>query len=87
MGTFNRAQSTQLYSIACEHPSAKAILQFLRRWQMNLHKQYWPRTFHTTKEIIIVYKIKLTMATVSSSHNSVMANTTWLKLAMIDAYP
>ena len=41
-------------SIACEHLSAKAILTFLHRWQMNLHEQSWPRTFHTTKEILFV---------------------------------
>ena len=40
--------------IACEHLSAKAILTFLHRWQMNLHEQSWLRTFHTTKEILFV---------------------------------
>ena len=41
-------------SIACGHLSAKSILTFLHRWQMNLHEQSWPRTFHTTKEILFV---------------------------------
>ena len=40
--------------IAYEHLSAKAILSFLHRWQMNLHEQSWLRTFHTTKEILFV---------------------------------
>ena len=38
-------------SITCEHLSAKSILTFLHRWQMNLHKQSWHRTFHTIKTI------------------------------------
>ena len=41
-------------SIAYEHLSAKAILTFLHRWQMKLHEQSWPRTLHTTKEILFV---------------------------------
>ena len=41
-------------SIACGNLLAKAILTFLHRWQMNLHEQSWPRTFHTTKEILFV---------------------------------
>ena len=41
-------------SIAYEHLSAKAILTFLYRWQMNLHEQSWLRTLHTTKEILFV---------------------------------
>ena len=36
------------------HLSAKEILTFLHRWQMNLHEQSWFRTFHTTKEILFV---------------------------------
>ena len=59
-------------SIACEHLLAKAILTFLHRWQMNLHEQSWPRTFHTTKEILFV---KLSDGDdESSSHSSAMAN-------------
>ena len=46
--------SVRSCSIACEYLSAKAILTFLHRWQMNMHEQSWPRTFHTTKEILFV---------------------------------
>ena len=46
--------SRQKKMIDYHYHSAKAILTFLHRWQMNLHKQSWPCTFHTTKEILFV---------------------------------
>ena len=47
-------QYVAVTSHACKHLSAKSILTFLHRLQMNLHEQSWPRTFHKTKEILFV---------------------------------
>ena len=78
------ARQVRSCSIACEHLSAKAMLTFLHRWQMNMHEQSWPRTFHTTKEILFVKLSDGDDELVSQLR--AMANTTWLKLAMIDVY-
>ena len=47
----NKQHRIHSCSIAFEHLSAKSILEFLHRWQMNLHEQSEHRTFHTTKEM------------------------------------